>query len=214
MALFRFIDGLDIKVGRVGDPNEENLKKWVIERDLEYNFKRLKDIVEKMSLKFSNQYEQQLFIKNFFFDVKEKIKQKQSLSINELADQLNNFEEWEEYRMLLSYCYFISAQEGHFDLHSSVSEIEIEYKGGRCFNITLFSEKDKDELKRMEIYEVGKGTESVYDRLIGKNCYILKELKTGAKDLERILDKITIQLKNLSTGKRYGEPKIWEKGQK
>jgi CheY-like chemotaxis protein len=215
VALFRLIDGLNIRVSRVGDPNEEDMKKWVIKRDLEYNFKRMKDLTERMSTRFSGMPLQQAsFVKSFLLDVKEKIERKESISINELAKQLSSFKEWEEYRMLLSYCYFIGAQEGHFDLHSSVSGIEIEYEGGRCFKITLFTEKDEKKLKEMKVYEVGKSTESVYDRLIGEDCYILRGLRTGKKDLEKILDQVTIQLKNLQTGMRYGKPRIWQKGRK
>ena len=210
MALFRFIDGLDIKVSRVGDPKEEILKKWVIKRDLEYNFRKMRNLIERMATKFLDKpLERASFIKNFFIEIKEKIERRESLSINELAKQLSQFREWEEYRMLLSYCYFIGAQGGHFDLHSSVSGIEIVYEGGKCFKITLLTEKDEQELKDMKVYEVGKGTESVYDRLIGENCYVLKELKSGSKDLKRVLKRISIHLKNSVTDNEYGEPKIW-----
>ena len=209
-ALFRLIDGLDIKVSRVGDPNEEDMKKWVIERDLEYNFKRMESLVESIAMRFSDTPLQQVsFIKNFFLEIKEKIKGKESISINELAKQLSQFKEWEEYRMLLSYCYFIGAQEGHFNLHSSVSRIDIEYEGGRCFKITLLTEKKEEKLKEMKVYEVGKGTETIYNRLIGENCYVLRELKSGKEDLRKVLDKVTIQLKNLRTDKICGEPRIW-----
>ncbi len=208
MALFRFIDGIDTKVSRVGDPKEEALKKWVIKRDLEYNFKRTRSLVERMASRFSDSpLEQVSFVKNFFLEIKEKIERKESISINELAKQLSQFKEWEEYRMLLSYCYFIGAQEGHFDLHSSVSGIDIKYEGGRCFKITLLTEKKEEKLKEMKVYEVGKGTESVYDRLIGKNCYVLKELKSGRKDLKRVLERIAIHLKSSVTDNEYGEPR-------
>ena len=168
-----------------------------------------------MSSRFSEDVLQQAsFVKNFLFDVKEKIKKKESLSINELAQQLSQFKEWEEYRMLLSYCYFIGAQEGHFDLHSSVAKIDIEYEGGGCFKVVLFTEKEKEkELEKMEVYEVGKGTESIYERLIGEDCYVLRELKSGKKDLGKVLDKVTIQLKNLRTEDGYGE-KVWPETQK
>jgi len=209
-ALFRFIDGLDIKVTRVGDPNEEDMKKWVINRDLEYNFKRMERLVERMANIFSNNALQQAsFVKSFFLDMKEKIKKKESISVNELAQQLSQFEEWEEYRMILFYCYFIGAQEGHFDLHSSIESIEIKYLGGRCFEIILLTEKEEQELKNLQVFEVGKGTESLYDRIIGKSCYTLRELNSGAGDLKKVLNKVIIRLKNSITGDIYGEPKIW-----
>ena len=209
-ALFRLIDGLDIKVSRVGDPNEEDMKKWVINRDLEYNFKRMENLVERIAMRFSdNPLQQASFIKSFFLEIKEKIKGKESISINELAKQLSQFKEWEEYRMLLSYCYFIGAQEGHFNLHSSVAKIDIEYEAGRCFKVILLTEKEKGDLEKMEVYEVGKGTETIYDRLIGENCYALRELKSGKEDLGKVLDKVTIQLKNLRTGDIYGKSRIW-----
>ena len=95
VALFRFIDGLDIKVTRVGDPNERELKLWVIQRDLEYNFRRLEVLAERMADKVAeNQFHRELFIKNFYLDVKEKVEKKESLIVNELARRLKNFEEW------------------------------------------------------------------------------------------------------------------------
>lgn len=209
-ALLRFIDGLDIKISRVGDPNEEEIKKWVIKQDLKYNFKRMEDLVKRMATKISqNPLNQTSFIKSFFLDVKEKIEKKESIPINELAQQLSQFEEWNEYRMLLNYCYFIGAQEGHFDLHSSVSKIEINYKSEGYFEISLFTEKEKSDLEKIQLYEVGRRMESVYERLIGESsCYVIKELRSGGEDLKKIINGINIQLRNLQTGEILGE-KQW-----
>jgi len=210
MALFRFIDALDIRISRVGDPREEAMKKWVIKNDLQYNLGRLKNLVERLSERFSDDpLEKASFVKNFLLDVQSKILNQESIQINALASQLSQFKEWEEYRVLLSFCYFIGAQEGHFDLHSAVSEIDIENIGGRNFKITLWTEKDEKNLKDKKVFEVGKGTETIFDRLIGKNCYILRELNSGKEGLSNIFDQVTIELKSLIDMKSIGEQIIW-----
>jgi len=216
VALFRFIDGLDIKISRVGDPNEEKLKKWVIKRDREYNFKRLRRLVENMALRFSNDpLQQELFVKSFSLDIEEKIREEKSLSLSELARHLTRFEEWwEEYRMLLNYCYFISAQPGHFDLHSSIERIEIRHLCGKKFEITLWTERTEKDLKDKKVFEVGKGTQTLYDRIIGKDkCYVIKELNTGKEDLKKLIDEVTIVLKSSITGDTIGEPVVWTSGE-
>ncbi len=210
VALFRFIDALDIRVSRVGDPKEETMKKWVIKNDLKYNLGRLKNLVERLSERYSNDpLEKASFVKNFLLDVQSKIYNQESIQINALASQLSQFKEWEEYRVLLSFCYFIGAQEGHFDLHSSISKIDIENKGGRNFKVTLWTEKDADNLKEKKIFEVGKETETIFDRLIGKNCYIFRELNSGKEDLSNIFDQVTIESRSLVDMKPIEKPIIW-----
>jgi len=186
------------------------MKKWVIKNDLQYNLGRLKNLVERLSERFSDDpLEKASFVKNFLLDVQSKILNQESIQINALASQLSQFKEWEEYRVLLSFCYFIGAQEGHFDLHSAVSEIDIENIGGRNFKITLWTEKDEKNLKDKKVFEVGKGTETIFDRLIGKNCYILRELNSGKEGLSNIFDQVTIELKSLIDMKSIGEQIIW-----
>ena len=210
VALFRFIDALDIRISRVGDPKEEVMKKWVIKNDLKYNLGRLKNLVERLSERYSDDpLEKASFVKNFLLDIQSKILNQESIQINTLASLLSQFKEWEEYRVLLSFCYFIGAQEGHFDLHSSISKIDIENKGGRNFKITLWTEKDADNLKDKKIFEVGKGTETIFDRLIGDNCYIKRELNSGKEDLRNIFDEVTIELRSLVDMKPIGKPIIW-----
>jgi len=48
VALFRFIDGMDINQNRVGDNTEEGIKKRTIERDLKYQILKLKDEVNRI----------------------------------------------------------------------------------------------------------------------------------------------------------------------
>lgn len=103
----------------------------------------------------------------------------------------------------------MALKKGHFDLHSSISKIDIENKGGRNFKITLWTEKDADNLKDRKIFEVGKGTETIFDRLIGDNCYIKRELNSGKEDLRNIFDQVTIELRSLVDMKPIGKPIIW-----
>jgi hypothetical protein len=186
------------------------MKKWVIRNDLKYNLGRLKNLVERLSERYSDDpLEKASFVKNFLLDVQSKILDQESIQINALASQLSQFKEWEEYRVLLSFCYFIGAQEGHFDLHSSISKIDIENIGGRNFKITLWTEKNEKYLRDKKIFEVGKGTETIFDRLIGKDCYIFRELNSGKKNLSNIFDLVTIELRSLVEMKPIEKPMIW-----
>ena len=126
----------------------------------------------------------------------------------EISTKVGTEPEWEEYQMLLNYCYFISAQPGHFDLHSSIERIEIRHLGCKNFEIVLWTEKEEKELKNMTVFEISRGTESVYERLISKEkCYVLRELNSGKIDLKRLINRAVIVLKSVS-GATY-DTRIW-----
>jgi len=73
----------------------------------------------------------------------------------------------------------------------------------------LWTEKDADNLKEKKIFEVGKETETIFDRLIGKNCYIFRELNSGKEDLSNIFDQVTIESRSLVDMKPIEKPIIW-----
>jgi len=216
VALFRFIDGIDIHITRVGDPNEEALKKWVIQRDLEYNLDRLKELVRKMALQTSKEL-QPLFVKNFYLDVREKIENGASLAINRLANEFRVFFKsyedaalLEEYLMLVNYCYFLKAQPGHFKLHAAVEKINVQYIESRSFCFTLYTPHEKGYLEKHKIFEVGKEEETLYGRLIDENrCYILRELNEGERYLKNFIKYVEIKLKSSSTHLEIGKPVSW-----
>ena len=123
-----------------------------------------------------------------------------------MINQLKNFDEMEEYLALVNYLYFLKAQPGHISLHSSVEDIKIEHLGGKIFKISLMTSRSKEELEAEEVYEVGKVKETLYERLIGKNCYVIRELNNVKKYLSNLVDdkELEIELINRTTGDILG----------
>jgi CheY-like chemotaxis protein len=209
--LFRFIDAIDIRRIRVGDVTEKALKTTLIENDKEYQFRKLEKEIKRLTRDYPPA-EQALFIKIFFQDIKEKIKSGEFIELGLPKDLLKDPQELENYESLVDYASYISFQKTHFDLHSSVKEINFIYKGNRSFEIVLITDKEKEKLEKSKVIERGKPIQSVYERLIGENCYILSELR-GAEDyLKDLIKSVTIKLIN-ERGEVYGERR-WQEGKK
>ena len=194
--LFRFIDALDIKVSRVGDFTEENLKKIVIENDKLYLFnEKLGKEAQRMC---SDKSQELLWAKIFVKDVIDKIEQGENVSFDDLKPYLTAPNELENYMMLVNHASFIALQPGHFNLHSSVEKLEINFSDKLIINVYL--NRTFEELKKLIINERGKKTQTVYERLVGSkenqtSSYYYNEIKTGWKYLQKILHekpKITI----------------------
>ena len=66
--------------------------------------------------------------------------------------------------------------------------------------------RSKEELEAEEVYEVGKVKETLYERLIGKNCYVIRELNNVKKYLSNLVDdkELEIELINRTTGDILG----------
>jgi hypothetical protein len=207
-ALFRFIDAIDIKRTRVGDITERALKTTLIENDREYQFRKLEREIKRLTRDYSPA-EQALFVKVFFQDIKEKIKCGEFIELGLPKDLLKDPQELENYELLVDYASYISFQKTHFDLHSSVKDIKFIYKGNGSFEIVLITDKEKEELEESKVIERGKPIQSVYERLIGENCYILSELKGAEEYLKDLIKKIKIKLMN-ENGEIYGE-REWRK---
>jgi len=146
-VLFRFIDGLDIHGTRVGDNTEKELKTTILDQDLICSMKTLEKIVDIMidrlvvSGKINNCWNRKKFIrwklsndrvktlilkKLLYYDQKEKI-EKRTFEFDQpytdfLTEKLGNVD---DYSMALRYASFISVQDGHFNLHSCVDDIQI-----------------------------------------------------------------------------------------
>jgi CheY-like chemotaxis protein len=207
--LFRFIDAIDIRRIRVGDVTEKALKTTLIENDREYQFRKLEKEIKRLTY---SPAEQALFVKIFFQDIKEKIKSGEFIELGLPKDLLKDPQELENYESLVDYASYISFQKTHFDLHSSVKEINFICKGKGSFEIILITDKEKEKLEKSKVIERGKPIQSVYERLIGKNCYILSELK-GAEDyLKDLIKSVTIKLVN-ERGEVYGERR-WQEEKK
>jgi CheY-like chemotaxis protein len=209
--LFRFIDAIDIRRIRVGDVTEKALKTTLIENDKEYQFRKLEKEIKRLTRDYPPA-EQALFVKIFFQDIKEKIKSGEFIELGLPKELLKDPQELENYESLVDYASYISFQKTHFDLHSSVKDINFIYKGNRSFEIVLITDKEKEKLEKSKVIERGKPIQSVYERLIGENCYILSELK-GAEDyLKDLINSVTIKLIN-ERGEVYGERR-WQEGKK
>lgn len=192
-ALFRFIDSIDIRSIRVGDVTEKELKKAVIKNDAEYQFKKMKNELVNLS-KDINASEAAIFVKTFYQDVLEKIKTGEFTQLNLPVELLKDKGKMINYESLVDYASFIALQPTHFNLHSSVKKIDFIYKGNLCFDINLTTDKEKKDLEKMKVRERGKKEQSVYDRIIGENCYIKKELEGAKHILKQCLNNVKISL--------------------
>ncbi len=112
VALFRFIDGLDINKNRVGDFSERDLKTRVVNQDLDFQLSKLKAKVKSILRQNSTEERKQdgfvglSLIKMFYQDVEEKIKRGEFVShieLSKLVEDIGNLEleELEDYFMLL-----------------------------------------------------------------------------------------------------------------
>jgi len=194
-ALFRFIDSIDIRSIRVGDVTEKDLKEAVIKNDVEYQFKKMKNELINLSKDFSDA-EAAIFVKTFYQDILEKIKSGEFTQLNLPDDLLNDSKKIINYKSLVDYASFIALQPTHFNLHLSVKKIDFVYKGNLCFDINLTTDKEKKDLEKMKVRERGKKEQSVYDRIIGENCYIEKELEGAKHILKQYLNNVKITLIN------------------
>jgi len=192
-ALFRFIDSIDIRSIRVGDVTEKELKEAVIKNDAEYQFKKMKNELVNLSKDLSDP-EAAIFVKTFYQDVLEKIKSGEFTQLNLPSELLNDRKKIINYESLVDYASFIALQPTHFNLHSSVKKIDFIYKGNLCFDINLTTDKEVEDLKKMKVRERGKKEQSVYDRIIGKDCYIKKELEGAKQILKQCLNNVKITL--------------------
>ncbi len=203
MALFRFIDGLDINENRVGDGTEEAVKKETIFRDIEYQKLKLKREVESLieiNLRESN-LEKRFF--NLFYErpvqdlekntwISDDLKKEQRLFLDTLRINLP----LENYYTLLEYIEFLSVQDGHFGLHNSIISVDIQpmvlpvaKDGLPCFKVSYKSSKRKEQLESDDIKVKIRGEKdgkSIRNHLLGfkdkekiEEGYVRKELNNG-----------------------------------
>lgn len=207
-ALFRFIDSIDIRNIRVGDVTEKGLKEAVITNDAKYQFRKLEREIKNLSKNYTP-VESALFVKNFYQDVREEIETGEFTELKLPKDLLKDQQELENYEALVDYASFIELQKSHFDLHSSIKEIRFEYQGNKRLDITLITDKEKSDLESVMVRERGKKQQSVYDRLIGKRCYVLEELEGAKRYLKEFFEQVRIRLENDTSGQIYGE-RLWQ----
>ncbi len=196
-ALFRFVDSIDIHTVRVGDITESKLKKIVIENDKEYQYRKLAREVKNISYHYTKTpTESALFVKSFYNDVIEKIENNELTSLPLSEELIREPEVLENYKALVDYAAFIALQPDHFDLHLSVKEMQFKYIKEGHLLITLITDRDEKWLKEKKVRERGREEQSIYERLIGENNYIFKEIEDVKRYLKDFFSNITVKLKH------------------
>ncbi|MCD6101158.1 MAG: response regulator [Candidatus Marinimicrobia bacterium] len=204
-ALFRFIDSIDLRVIRVGDITERELKKIVIENDKKYQYYKLAREVKSLSRHYTETTaESALFVKSFYDDPIDEIEKGEFVSLGLSKELIKDPEILANYESLIDYAAFIALQPDHFDLHSSVKEMRFEYIGDSHLSITLITDKDEEWLNEHKVRERGSEKQTIYDRLIGEDNYIFREIKDVRKYLKCFFSQITVMLMHES-GKQYGK---------
>ena len=210
-ALFRLIDGLDNHISRVGDESEKKLKSIVIENDRDYEISAIeKNVATLVKLYCKTPAEKALFVQRYDEDLKREIKEGSVVNFKSLEKLFPNQEEFENYLLHAYYASFISIQPTHFDFHSSIEDLEINYLGNKKFKFVIKSSKDETKLKEMKVKERGREDTSVFDRLIGeKDCYVLKELNSEKKYLlKHWINGVEIELQDMQ-GNKLGRRVKW-----
>ncbi|MCM8798964.1 MAG: hypothetical protein NC821_05840, partial [Candidatus Omnitrophica bacterium] len=200
--LLRFIDGLDINKNRVGDVNEKEARKEVIEKDLEFHFQRLKGEVDRII--YTTPIERgkdEAFRKLFYERVKEEIQkghriEKETKEMQEsFLLSLSPYPKMENYELLKDHCLYLSVQEGHFDLHSAIDEVKIVHKPGVGNKIEIHyrSNKTKEDLLNKKVVKEywEKEEKSIAVHLLGyetpkgkEDGYVIKKLSLNRNLLE------------------------------
>lgn len=233
VALFRFIDGIDINKNRVGDYNERDHKAAVIGRDKKYQLKRIKKEVDIILHQLSgNKIESDVtrlsFRKQFYDEIVEKINRAEFAISPELLEYASeNIEAFEDYFVTANYASFISVQDGHFDLHSSIKEVKIKHPdktNPEEIEIHYYSDRTREYLQGMKIVrDLGeKDLKTIAHHIIGaeeanwEDGYVLKELKAGGKWLKDLFNVKGVYLHSSDNkkigwkeenGKRMGLPR-------
>ncbi|MFW5804408.1 MAG: response regulator [bacterium] len=202
-TFFRFIDGLDIHDVRVGDYSEKALKTKVINQDKKYFLNKLQNEIGLIINRLANdntalalQIHQQLYQ----IPVEKIGKGEFKLDAGFRSFIEKELGRLDDYWMILNYAQFISVQDGHFDLHSSVSHIDIstiydDKEHCELINIVFTINKDFDIKRLMEtkVREMRKSPTSLLEKLFGNKQkgmlpYTLDELKEGASVLNPYLN--------------------------
>ena len=213
VSLFRFIDAIDINRNRVGSENEGDLKKCIIKQDKEYQLSRLekeiKSIIQQNQTKRAiDPLDKLALMKIFYQDVREKIEKGDSVShleLPELAPDIS--EELDSYFLLAKYASFISVQDGHFDLHSSIKDVSLSVnesteRSKMELSVSYQSCKDWDYLKGEKIVRDpgDKESKTVVERLIGtekeqfKDGYMVREYESSSPKLKDLITLKAIRL--------------------
>jgi CheY-like chemotaxis protein len=201
ITFFRFIDGLDIHDVRVGDPTEKNFKSNVIEQDKNYYLKKLKEEVDLINDRVAG--DNPALALQVYNQLYQSPVEKIGKGEFKMDPEFRSFIEkqlgrLDNYWMILNYAQFISVQDGHFDLHSCVKDINIQTRYDEdakmdMINITytINSNFDLKWLAETKLREMRKNPASILEKLFGdkgKLPYTLNELEEGASYLNPFLN--------------------------
>jgi len=229
-VLLRFIDGLDINKNRVGDINEKEGRKKVIENELEFTFKKLRWEVERIINTTPIEKGKEDIFRRLFYEnvrdeirrhrrIKDETKKEQEYFLDTLSP--SPYKQMENYWILVDHCLYLSVQEGHFNLHSAINEVKVMPKGGSSNQIEIhyYSNRTKEELldrKKFGVKEYWEKEEkSIAEHLLGKGDkeeeqgYVMKKLSLNKDLLERwfSLDENDIYL-HTADGKALNKEKL------
>jgi hypothetical protein len=184
----------------VGDKNEKEYRQTVVKKDKEYQIRRLERQVDIMINQIAVDHpvsmaEKISIRKQFYEDVKEKIN---NYEIPITTDFYQYAKEkaaaFENYFLNANYASFLSVQDGHFELHSSIYDWEIKRPDPtypKQIEVKYLSEKDESEFRKKIVRDPGeKDLKTIVERLIGseekefKDGYVLKELSTNEEFLK------------------------------
>jgi|GEM_PF-4924665 len=207
--LFRFLDGVDIQRNRVGGEVEKKLKKRTIKQDKDNQKEIIRKKVESMARKLNDLHEihRHSFLKTFYLDVAEKIDNGEFISHLQLSTLAKDIaDDFEDYFARVNYASFISVQDGHFDLHSSIKEVRIEHLanpllGINPIRVSYFTDRSLGDLQNKSVKELrDKNSKKIDEYLLGsekegyQDGYLVKEWKKGEKFLKKYFTLVEVCL--------------------
>lgn len=210
VALFRFIDGMDINRNRVGEEIQEAIKTETIERDKKQQLFKLREEVYRLRDAYlKGTGKEKRFVSLFYENVSDAIMAEKSINKQmrkeqqQFLDTIDQNISLDNYYTLVDYIQFIAVQKGHFKLHNSISGIDIKHSLDRRNKISFVfkykTDKDEKHLDSKDItvkeWHETKGR-TIRDHLLGKrqkidgvdyrieNGYVRREMNNGAKYLK------------------------------
>lgn len=183
VALFRFIDGLDINRNRVGEEIQETIKTETIERDKKQQLFKLREEVHRLRDAYlKGTGKEKRFVTLFYENVSDSIMAEKSINKQmrkeqqQFLDTIDQNISLDNYYTLVDYIQFIAVQNGHFKLHNCISGLEIKPSLNARFDKIFFdfkykTDKDKAHLESKDItvkeWREAKGR-TIRDHLLGK----------------------------------------------
>lgn len=221
LSIFRFIDALDINRNRVGGQIEEKIKLKTIDRDLEFQFEKLREDIETLKDTFLKNSEKGKRFVNLFYDqVKHQIEKEQKIDKDLLENQQSFLDNLpveipvESCRMRIDYIEFISISPMHFVLHNAIKNLEIgprapaedgmgisfvlKYKSNQSKKFLTDPKKgvrDKNHKKTRKIRDHLLGEPDDKDKKKRKNDgYARREIDSGKKYLRELFDTVNTKI--------------------